>query len=186
MNHYQTLGVRQTASKDDIKRAYHKLALKYHPDKNTSKNAGDKFRAVNEAYEILIDEQKRAIYDRFELPAKNDQSSATSGSSRSRNTNYKTPSRYDDSFFTGSASEGAREEKRHQEKLDQIRRINTDLLDEANARLRRSRGSQKSGSGATSGSTQSKVFTGQILPNEDDDSYEKIVLKRLRELASCS
>lgn len=62
-DYYSILGVEKTASKDDLKRAYRKLAHKYHPDKS----GGDetKFKEVNEAYQVLGDEQKRAQYDQF-------------------------------------------------------------------------------------------------------------------------
>lgn len=62
-DYYSILGVEKKASKDEIKKAFHKLAHKYHPDKN----GGDdkKFKEVNEAYQILSDENKRAQYDQF-------------------------------------------------------------------------------------------------------------------------
>lgn len=62
-DYYQILGVNKGASKDDIKKAFHKLAHKYHPDKNGGDEA--KFKEVNEAYQVLSDEQKRAQYDQF-------------------------------------------------------------------------------------------------------------------------
>ncbi|MGI9474899.1 MAG: DnaJ C-terminal domain-containing protein [Rubripirellula sp.] len=63
---YQTLGVAREASKDDIKKAHRKLALKYHPDKNPDDDvARDKFKRVQEAYDVLSDEEKRAAYDRY-------------------------------------------------------------------------------------------------------------------------
>ena len=62
-DYYQTLGVKQAASDDEIKAAYRKLARKYHPDKNKEAGAEDKFKAISEAYEVLHDKQKRAAYD---------------------------------------------------------------------------------------------------------------------------
>ncbi|MER1968462.1 molecular chaperone DnaJ [Castellaniella sp. GW247-6E4] len=63
---YEILGVAKNASEDDIRKAYRKLAMKYHPDRNPdSKEAEDKFKEAKEAYEILSDEEKRAVYDRF-------------------------------------------------------------------------------------------------------------------------
>lgn len=60
---YETLGVSQDASSDDIKKAYRKLARKYHPDINKEPGAEDKFKEINAAYEILSDEEKRRQYD---------------------------------------------------------------------------------------------------------------------------
>ncbi|MEK7523947.1 MAG: molecular chaperone DnaJ [Patescibacteria group bacterium] len=63
---YEILGISKTASEDEIKRAYRKLAQKYHPDRNKDgKGAEDKFKEVNTAYEILSDKQKRQSYDQY-------------------------------------------------------------------------------------------------------------------------
>ncbi|AIK96184.1 molecular chaperone DnaJ [Candidatus Odyssella acanthamoebae] len=63
---YEVLGVKKTASGDEIKKAYRKLAMKHHPDKNPGdKAAEEKFREATDAYDILKDDQKRAAYDRF-------------------------------------------------------------------------------------------------------------------------
>src|ERR1700739_4893546 len=63
---YETLGVSKSASADELKRAYRKLAMQYHPDRNSGdKGAEQKFKDLNEAYDILKDDQKRAAYDRF-------------------------------------------------------------------------------------------------------------------------
>jgi molecular chaperone DnaJ len=64
-DYYEVLGVSKDASEDDIKRAYRKLAKKYHPDLNKAPDAADKFKEVNEAYEVLSDPQKRKTYDQF-------------------------------------------------------------------------------------------------------------------------
>lgn len=65
-DYYQTLGVAKGASATDIKKAYRKLALKFHPDKNPdSKDAEEKFKEISEAYEVLSDEKKRQIYDQY-------------------------------------------------------------------------------------------------------------------------
>ena len=63
---YEVLGISKSASPDEIKKSYRKLAMKYHPDKNAgNKDAEGKFKEVKEAYEILSDAQKRDAYDRF-------------------------------------------------------------------------------------------------------------------------
>ncbi|NTV02114.1 MAG: molecular chaperone DnaJ [Chlorobiaceae bacterium] len=65
-DYYEVLGVGRSADKDEIKKAYRKLALKYHPDKNPdNKEAEEKFKEVNEAYEVLSNDDKRRRYDQF-------------------------------------------------------------------------------------------------------------------------
>jgi len=64
-DYYEVLGIPRNATDEEIKRAFRKLAFKYHPDHNRDDNAGEKFKEVNEAYEVLSDLDKRAAYDRF-------------------------------------------------------------------------------------------------------------------------
>jgi len=65
-DYYEVLGVGKNASKDDIKKAYRKLAMQYHPDRNPdNKEAEEKFKEAAEAYEVLSDDDKRAKYDKF-------------------------------------------------------------------------------------------------------------------------
>lgn len=65
-DYYEVLGVQRNASKDEIKKAYRQLAIKYHPDKNPgSREAEEKFKEATEAYEILGDDKKRQTYDQF-------------------------------------------------------------------------------------------------------------------------
>lgn len=65
-DYYEVLGVEKSAGQDEIKKAYRKLAVKYHPDRNPGdKEAEEKFREATEAYEVLSDEEKRPLYDQY-------------------------------------------------------------------------------------------------------------------------
>ncbi|XP_078075609.1 dnaJ homolog subfamily B member 5 [Mustelus asterias] len=64
-NYYNILGISSEANEDEIKKAYRKMALKFHPDKNKEPNAEEKFKEVAEAYEVLSDPKKRSIYDQY-------------------------------------------------------------------------------------------------------------------------
>lgn len=64
-DYYKILGLSKNATEEDIKKSYKKLALKYHPDKNKSPEAEEKFKEIAEAYEVLSDKKKRDVYDQF-------------------------------------------------------------------------------------------------------------------------
>ncbi|NXW44211.1 DNJB8 protein, partial [Nyctiprogne leucopyga] len=81
VDYYKVLGLQKSASQDDVKKSYRKLALKWHPDKNPSnkEEAEKKFKAVAEAYEVLSDPEKRSLYDRTVLSRSHTGTSATRG-----------------------------------------------------------------------------------------------------------
>ena len=64
-DYYDILGASKTATADELKKAYRKLALEWHPDRNKAANAHDKFKEINEAYAVLSDKSKRETYDQF-------------------------------------------------------------------------------------------------------------------------
>lgn len=64
-DYYRTLGLAKGATEEEIKKAYRKLALRYHPDKNKAAGAEEKFKEIAEAYEVLSDKSKREIFDKY-------------------------------------------------------------------------------------------------------------------------
>ncbi|PZC43231.1 MAG: molecular chaperone DnaJ [Chloroflexi bacterium] len=80
-DYYEVLGVSPNSSDDDLKKAFRKLAFKYHPDRNREAGAEGKFKEINEAYQILSDKEKRAQYDRFGHAGVGSSSAGPNGSS---------------------------------------------------------------------------------------------------------
>ncbi|MCB0035151.1 MAG: DnaJ domain-containing protein, partial [Anaerolineales bacterium] len=64
-DYYEVLGVSKNAQQSELKKAYRRLARQYHPDVNKEEGSDEKFKEINEAYQVLNDDQKRAAYDRF-------------------------------------------------------------------------------------------------------------------------
>ena len=102
-DYYATLGVSKTASQDEIKKAYRKLAMKWHPDKNrgNEEEASKKFQEISEAYEVLSDPDKRSTYDRFGTDGLNS-SGATFHNPNDIFRAFFGDSGFGDSFFGGS------------------------------------------------------------------------------------
>lgn len=72
-DYYEVLGISKSASQDDIKHAFRRMAMKYHPDRNKAPDAEEKFKEINEAYEVLSDPNKRQTYDQFGFDGLNNQ-----------------------------------------------------------------------------------------------------------------
>src|SRR5947199_8758222 len=80
-DYYETIGVPREAKEDEIRKSYRKLARKYHPDLNPGdKSAEDRFKSVQEAYDILSDPKKRQMYDQYGFYSPNGYPSAGAGS----------------------------------------------------------------------------------------------------------
>jgi curved DNA-binding protein len=100
-DYYKVLGIAKNASQEDIKKAYRKLAIQYHPDKNKSdKQAEERFKEVGEAYEVLKDPEKRRKYDQLGANWKNYQNGGFDFSNFGGATNHRGSSFFSDMFGT--------------------------------------------------------------------------------------
>ena len=66
-DYYEILGVNKNSSIEEIKKKFRKLALEFHPDRNKAPDASEKFKEINEAYQVLVDPEKKKVYDQFGL-----------------------------------------------------------------------------------------------------------------------
>ncbi|KAF6729789.1 DnaJ-like protein subfamily B member 5 [Oryzias melastigma] len=104
-DYYKTLGIPKGSNEEEIKKAYRRMALRFHPDKNTDANAEEKFKEIAEAYEVLSDPKKRVVYDQLGeegLKTGGSSSSGAPGSSTYHYTFHGDPHATFASFFGGS------------------------------------------------------------------------------------
>jgi len=143
-DYYEVLGVSKTASKDEIKSAYRKLAKMYHPDLNKSPDAPKKFEEVQEAYDVLYDDNKRAQYDQFGMAAFQ-QGQSTGGGGNPFGDGFSSQGFGDmdlndifASFFGGGAPRGAQRQSRRsgpQKGEDQLYRVRINFMDAITGKL---------------------------------------------------
>lgn len=140
-DYYKTLGVTRSATQDDIKKAYRRLARKYHPDVSKESNAEERFKAINEAHEVLGDAEKRKLYDQLGKNWKSGQdfrpppgfNEGFSGNFRSDGVNFRTEfgdgaafSDFFESIFGGGRTQSSRKGFRSRG-ADQTTAIEIDL-----------------------------------------------------------
>ncbi len=130
-DYYEVLGVSKNATDDEIKRAYRKLAKKYHPDLNKEADAAEKFKEINEANEVLSDPQKRAAYDQYGFAGVNGQPGAGGFGGFDGFSGFSSGG-FDDifsSFFGGGFGGGSQQRNGPQRGNDRLYRMNVKFMD---------------------------------------------------------
>ncbi|MFM0053869.1 DnaJ C-terminal domain-containing protein [Caballeronia grimmiae] len=136
-DYYEILGLQRTATHDDVKRAYRKLARKYHPDLTKQSDGEERFKEVGEAYQVLKDTEKRAAYDRmggqwqngqdFRPPPNWDEGFEFSGASSEEKTNADFSDFFEAMFGSAHGSTHSRQRQRHDAQSDYYARADDDL-----------------------------------------------------------
>ncbi len=113
-DYYEVLGVGRSATEDEIRKAYRRLALQFHPDRNKDAGAAEQFKEVKEAYETLSDAEKRQLYDRFgHAAAERGHPYAEDEPRRPRHPHRHLPTSVRAEYARGSVrSDGGRDEKK--------------------------------------------------------------------------
>ncbi|KAK7095955.1 dnaJ homolog subfamily A member 1-like [Littorina saxatilis] len=127
--YYDILGVPPTASESDLKKAYRKMALKYHPDKNPGEEAEEKFKEISQAYEVLADAKKREVYDRGG-------EEAIKGGGSGSGMDFHSPMDIFDMFFGGGGGGGRRQQGPRRGK-DVVHQLKINLEDMYNGATRK-------------------------------------------------
>lgn len=130
-DYYEVLGVSKTASEDEIKKAYRKLAMKYHPDHNKEPGAEEKFKEINEAQSVLLDAQKRAAYDRYGHSAVDGSAPGAGGFNGGAGFGFEDIDLGDifGSFFGGGARRGSANNNSPRQGADRYIQLNIDFMD---------------------------------------------------------
>ena len=135
---YEVLGIAKTATKDEIKSAYRRLAKQYHPDINHAPDAAERFKEIQEAYEILYDDQKRAAYDRYGFAAFDQQQGGGPGGNPFGQGFTQGFAGFEDisdmfsSFFGGGGSRRSRSNNGPQKGDNTLTRIRIDFMEAVN------------------------------------------------------
>lgn len=137
-DYYEVLGLKKGCSKDDIKSAYRKLAKTYHPDLNKAPDAAKKFEEIQEAYDVLYDDKKRELYDRYGMAAF-EQGASTGGAGNPFGQGF-TSAGFGDidlgdlfsSFFGGGGTSRARRSSGPRKGEDTLYRIRINFMDAVN------------------------------------------------------
>lgn len=182
-DYYEVLGVSKNATDDEIKKAFRKLAMQYHPDVNKAPDAEEKFKEINQAYSVLIDKDKRSLYDQFGHGAvdgtwgmdENSADNTTSTNSSSTYANYDSvfddPDFFDmfNTYYAQQAEASNGEEDDDEDEEDTYFYTNQTKNNRNNTQS--SRNSGYSSNQRTNYQSQNTYYQNKYGYNDDEDYY---------------